>query len=97
LQIDAAICYALGKWRPLTTKDYKDVDSPYNLYLHDGLPPGPICSPSLKSIEGALKPAEHKYLFYVALPQGNHLFSATYNEHLANIRKRKAAIILLRS
>lgn len=92
LQIDAAINYGIQKWRPLTLNDYKKVDSPYNLYTHKGLPPGPICSPSLKSIQAALNPAKHKFLYYVALPSGRSLFSATYEEHLKNVQKRRDAI-----
>lgn len=92
LQIDAAINYGLQKWRPLTYADYRGVDSPYNLYRNKGLPPGPICSPSLKSIKAALNPAKHDYFYYVALPSGRSLFAATYDEHLANVAKRRAAV-----
>jgi UPF0755 protein len=92
LQIDAAINYGLQKWRPLTYADYREVDSPYNLYRNKGLPPGPICSPSIKSIQAALKPAKHNYLYYVALPSGRSLFAATYDEHLRNVAKRRAAV-----
>lgn len=91
LQIDATINYALQKWRPLTYADLR-LDHPYNTYRNKGLPPGPICSPSLKSIQAALKPAKHRYLYYVAMPDKYHLFSATYQEHLRNIQKRKAAL-----
>jgi UPF0755 protein len=92
LQIDASVNYALGVWRPLTFKDLREANGPYNLYRFKGLPPGPICSPSLKSIEAALKPAKTDYLFYVALPDGHSLFAATWKQHQANIAKRKAAL-----
>lgn len=92
LQIDAAINYGIQKWRPLTYADYRNVDSPYNLYRVNGLPPGPICSPSIKSIRAALNPAKHNYLYYVALPSGRSLFAATYPEHLKNVAKRRAAV-----
>ena len=92
LQLDASIVYALGKWRRLHFKDYKNVKSPYNLYLHKGLPPTPICSPSLKSIEAAMHPAHHHYLFYVALPNGESLFSTTFEEHKKKIKLRLAAL-----
>lgn len=92
LQIDAAINYGLQKWRPLTYADYRNVDSPYNLYRNKGLPPGPICSPSLKSIQAALKPAKHNYLYYVALPSGRSLFAASYDEHLRNVARRRTAV-----
>lgn len=92
LQIDAAINYGIQKWRSLTYADYRNVDSPYNLYRHKGLPPGPICSPSIKSIKAALNPDSHNYIYYVALPSGRSLFSVTYDEHLKNVAKRRAAI-----
>lgn len=92
LQIDATVLYALDEWKNLSRKEIQDTDSPYNTYRYGGLPPGPICSPTVKSIDAALKPAEHNYLYYVALPDGSHLFSATYDEHLANIATRKRAL-----
>lgn len=92
LQIDATINYGIQKWRSLTYADYRNVDSPYNLYRHKGLPPGPICSPSIKSIRAALEPATHNYLYYVALPSGRSLFAETYDQHLKNVAKRRAAV-----
>jgi UPF0755 protein len=92
LQIDAAINYGIQKWRPLTYADYRNVDSPYNLYRTKGLPPGPICSPTTKSIKAALNPAKHKFLYYVALPSGRSLFAETYDQHLKNVARRRAAI-----
>jgi len=97
LQIDASLLYGIQKWRELTFADYRNIDSPYNIYRHKGLPPGPICSPTVKSIRAAMNPASHNYLYYVALPEGRHLFSSTYAEHLANIGRRKAALALQRS
>lgn len=96
LQIDASLLYGIQKWRELTFADYRNIDSPYNIYRHKGLPPGPICSPTVKSIRAAQNPASHNYLYYVALPEGRHLFSATYDEHLRNIGRRKAAIAQIR-
>ncbi len=92
LQIDAAVQYALDEPKErLLTKDL-EIDSPYNTYKNDGLPPGPIASPSLASIEAALFPAESDYLFYVTKKDGSqtHLFAKTYNEHLRNIDKSEA-------
>jgi UPF0755 protein len=98
LQIDATLLYGIQKWRTLTLEDYKTIDSPYNTYTHDGLPPGPICSPSLPSVEAALHPAKHNYVYYVAQPSGYHLFAADWPGHQANIRKasaeRRAALAL---
>jgi UPF0755 protein len=92
LQIDASLNYGLGVWRPLAVREYRTVPGPYNLYTHDGLPPGPICSPTYKSVEAAMHPANVPYLYYVALPDGHTLFAATPEEHAKNIAKRKAAI-----
>lgn len=97
LQIDAALLYGIQEWRALTFADYRNIDSPYNVYRHKGLPPGPICSPTVKSIRAAMNPANHNYLYYVALPEGRHLFSATYDEHLRNIGRRKAALAQIRN
>ena len=92
LQIDASLLYGMGEWRRLTFKDYREFDSPYNLYRHKGLPPTPICSPSFASIRAAMAPARHNYLYYVALPDRTSLFAATYEEHKKNIEKRKEAL-----
>jgi UPF0755 protein len=91
LQADPTVQYAIflatGKRRPrLFTRDYQ-FRSPYNTYLHPGLPPGPVNSPSLRSIEASLHPAKVPYLYFVAGPDGRHLFSRTYNEHLRAIAK----------
>lgn len=92
LDIDACINYALQDWRPLTRKDIAELDSPYNTYKYKGLPPTPICSPSLKSILASIAPARHGYLYYVAMPQKYHLFATTYEEHLRNVARRKRAL-----
>lgn len=93
LQIDATVLYGMRDWRRMTYADYKH-QSKYNTYLIDGLPPGPICSPSVKSIRAALNPAKHEFLYYVAKPDRHHLFAKTYEEHVKNIavaRKLRAA------
>ena len=92
LQIDASLLYGMGKWRRLYFRDYREFDSPYNLYRHGGLPPTPICSPSLASIRAAMAPAGHNSLYYVAMPDGHSLFASTYEEHKRNIEKRKEAL-----
>ena len=88
LQIDATINYAMDEWRPLTYKDYTNVKSPYNTYLQKGLPPGPICSPTIKSIEAALHPIKNKFVYYITMPDGVTRFTATYPEHLVNVKLR---------
>ncbi|WP_227780051.1 endolytic transglycosylase MltG [Paenibacillus sp. P13VS] len=93
LEIDATVQYLLDKPKArLLFKDLK-VKSPYNSYLNKGLPPGPIASPSLESIEAALAPEASDYLFYVTKKDGSsgHLFAKTYKEHQQNIAKSKAA------
>ena len=63
---------------------YKDleVDSPYNTYKNKGLPPGPICNPTVSSVNAAYNPADTEYLFFVTKGGGEHFFSKTYKEHL---------------
>lgn len=91
LQIDATVLYGLQEWKVLGPGQVRKVKSPYNTYLIKGLPPGPIGSPSKKSVEAALRPANLRALYYVALPDKTHLFSESYSGHLANIRKARAA------
>ncbi len=89
LEIDATVQYLLDKQKErLLNKDLK-VDSPYNTYKNAGLPPGPIASPGLASIQAALEPKASEYYFYVTKKDGSqgHLFGKTYKEHLANIQK----------
>ena len=82
LQIDASVQYILGSWGPITVKD-RDQPSPYNTYLHAGLPPTPIASPGLKSIIAALTPAKANYLYYVVIDAvGHHAFTDSYQEFL---------------
>ncbi len=90
LQLDATVLYGLQEWRQLAKGEVNRVESPYNTYKVDGLPPGPICSPTFKSIAAAKNPASHDYLFYVRGEGLTHLFSKTYAEHLANIKKSNA-------
>ncbi len=88
LQIDATIQYILGHKGALTNEDLK-IDSPYNTYLYDGLPPGAIANPGLDALTAAVNPEKHDYYFYVAKPDGSHIFSKTYNEHLKAIEEAK--------
>jgi len=90
LQIDATVLYALGEWKELGPGVVNTVQSPYNTYLNSGLPPGPIGSPGLKSIEAAMNPESHNYLFYVARPNRSHYFTSDYGLHRAAINKARA-------
>lgn len=87
LQIDATVLYALGDHRDRLTYADLAVDSPYNTYRRPGLPPGPIASPGLASLDAALHPAAADYLYYVLTPDGRHRFSRTYAEHLRAVRR----------
>lgn len=91
LQADPTVVYGLteGKsdlGRDLTLTDLKDL-SPYNTYVHAGLPPKPICNPGRKSIEAVLNPEKSAYLYFVANGEGGHVFATTYDEHLKNVAK----------
>jgi UPF0755 protein len=81
LQIDATVQYALPEHKERLLFEDLEVESPYNTYLHEGLPPGPIASPGLPSLMAALQPESTEALFYVARPDGSHIFSPTYREH----------------
>jgi UPF0755 protein len=87
LQADPTIIYAQGRRLRRVWEKHLQIRSPYNTYLNPGLPPGPITQPSDSSIIAALYPAPIGYLFFVAQPDGKHIFSATYNDHLAAIRR----------
>jgi len=85
LDADPTIQYAIGQWRELSLDDLK-IDSPYNTYQVAGLPPTPICSPGQAALEGAAKPADVPYFYFVAKSDGtgDHAFAATLAEHEAN-------------
>ena len=92
LQIDATMQYTLGKnakgsWWGTIDLAEKQKDSPYNSYLHEGLPPTPICSPNTDAIEAALNPEETDCLFYLHDEDKQIHCAETYEEHKANIRK----------
>lgn len=82
LQIDATVQYALPEWKAVLTYEDLKIPSPYNTYLHKGLPPAPICSPGLASLKAALEPADVAYLYYVATGDGGHFFTDDYQEFL---------------
>ncbi len=88
LQSDATVNYVTGKNAPQASLNDIATDSPYNTYKYAGLPPGPICNPSLSSLEAALEPTQTDYLYFLTRPDtGQAVYAKTYQEHLANKRK----------
>lgn len=83
LQADPTVQFLLE--RPRERLLYRDIErvgeSPYNTYTHAGLPPGPIASPGAASLEAALDPADVPYLYFVARPDGAHIFTRTHEQH----------------
>jgi UPF0755 protein len=65
----------------LTRRQLEDRKNPYNTYVHQGLPPGPICAPGLAAIRAAIRPAEVPYFYFVVDSNGRHAFSTTFEEH----------------
>ena len=92
LQSDPTVIYGLGaSYRGnITSKDLR-TDTPYSTYTRHGLPPTPICMPSLASIQAALHPAPGDALYFVARGDGTHQFSATLEEQDAAVRRYQLA------
>ncbi|MGB9612969.1 MAG: endolytic transglycosylase MltG [Candidatus Margulisiibacteriota bacterium] len=88
LAADPTIKYALEKPTKVVYLDQLSVRSLYNTYRQKGLPPGPICNPGIESIKAAVYPAKTNFFFFVAKPDGGHIFSRTWSEH----QKAKAEI-----
>jgi UPF0755 protein len=91
LQSDPTAIYGLeGFRRKITPQDLRR-DTPYNTYIHKGLPPGPICNPGKEAIQAALWPAETSHLFFVSKGNGYHYFSSSFKEHKAAIARSRIA------
>ena len=95
MQADPTVKFAVGDFsikrilfKHLSTK------SPYNTYRYEGLPPGPICIPSISGIDAVLNAENHDYLFFCASPafDGTHIFARDDKEHMENARKYQAAL-----
>ncbi|WP_302489023.1 endolytic transglycosylase MltG [uncultured Mitsuokella sp.] len=87
LQSDTTLQYLMaGPKENVSIADTK-IDSPYNTYQHEGLPPGPIASPGIKAINAVLHPAATDYLYFVADHDGHNHYSKTYEEHLAIVEQ----------
>jgi len=89
LEADPTVSYAYGRRLRRVWEKNLAVRSVYNTYLHAGLPPGPISQPGRASLAAALYPAEVPFLFFVAQPDGKHIFSTTFAEHEAAIQRVK--------
>ncbi len=87
LETDPTVIYGIKNFNGnITRKDLLEV-TPYNTYIIDKLPPGPIASPGYASIEAALYPAETSYLFFVSKNDGTHFFSNNFNDHNNAVKK----------
>ena len=89
LEADPTVSYAYGRRLSRVWEKNLAVRSAYNTYLHAGLPPGPISQPGQASLAAALYPADVPFLFFVAQPDGKHIFSTTFAEHEAAIQRVK--------
>ena len=91
LESCATVIYAWNQEKgvQLSSLSFEDltIPSPYNTYLHKGLPPTPICNPSLDSLEAVVNPPQTDYYFFVLGENGSHNFSKTFDEHLKNKQK----------
>jgi UPF0755 protein len=90
LGADPTVIYALklaNRWDGNIHKADLQIDSPYNTYRFPGLPPGPIASPGVASLQAAAAPAKTPYLYFVARHDGSHAFSSTIDEHNRNVQK----------
>jgi UPF0755 protein len=87
LQVDATIEYALQRHKAALSFADLRIDSPYNTYLHAGLPPTPIANPGLASLQAALMPAHGSDLYYVYCGHGTHAFATTLAQHQANVAR----------
>ncbi len=91
LRIDPSVIYGLeleGKWRGAIYASDLTRDTPYNTYLHAGLPPGPVANPGIPSLRAAMDPPKTNYLYFVAAgtnAQGHSLFAETLDEHNRNV------------
>jgi UPF0755 protein len=95
LEADPTLVYALGDFTiKRVLREYKKIDSPYNTYKYSGLPPGPICIPSIISIDAVLNRFPHNYMYFCARDDfsGYHAFASTYAQHQVNARRFHKAL-----
>lgn len=90
LYADPTVIFAIklrGDWDGNLRKDDLRYDSPYNTYVNPGLPPGPICSPTVANLLAAAEPADVPYLYFVSRNDGSHVFAETLREHNRNVNE----------
>ena len=95
LQADPTLVFAIGDFEIKRVLDvHKEIDSPYNTYKHIGLPPGPICIPSIAAIDAVLNAEQHKYFYFCAKDDmsGYHVFAKNMREHNINAEKYRKAL-----
>ena len=94
LQADPTVAYCFDYSLNRVLYKHLEVDSPYNTYRYEGLPPGPICVPDKPSLEAVLHPDKHGYIFFCASPalDGTHRFAVTAAEHGRNAREFQRAL-----
>jgi UPF0755 protein len=98
LMTDPSVIYGLeldGRWRGAIYQSDLKLDTPYNTYLHAGLPPGPVANPGSRSLRAAMQPAQTDYLYFVAAganPQGRSLFATNLDEHNHNVAGYRQAM-----
>ncbi len=84
LQADATVNYVTGKNDPGISLKDSQIDSPYNTYKHLGLPPGPISNPGMNAIRAVLHPIDSDDLYYLTTPEGQVIYSKSFDEHVQN-------------
>ena len=98
LMTDPSVIYGLElqhQWRGTLYESDLKRDTPYNTYVHAGLPPGPVANPGVKALRAAIEPARTDYLYFVAAgdnPQGKSVFAATLEEHNRNVADYRQAM-----
>ena len=84
LQADSTVNYITGEKTPSITLDDSSIESPYNTYRNLGLPPGPISNPGMNAILATLHPVDSEYLYFLTTPEGEVIYSKTFDEHIVN-------------
>jgi UPF0755 protein len=98
LMTDPSVIYGLelrNQWRGTIYQSDLKFDTPYNTYLHAGLPPGPVANPGIRSLRAAMEPARTDYFYFVAAgvnPQGRSLFASTLDEQSRNVAGYRHAV-----